>query len=131
VRVGADIGSMCRKCGDTWHVVVAIDAGRIASVECKQCGGRHRFRSPDAPSSSTSGSARKAAAGGARRTAKREKVEFDPSRPIRPYRTTETFAAGDRIDHPKFGVGVVAAISGPSKIQVDFPDTLRVLIHAR
>ena len=61
----------------------------------------------------------------------RQPAEFDASRPIRPYATTETFTVGDRIDHPKFGVGVVAAESGPTKIQVEFPDNLRILIHAR
>lgn len=128
MQVGKDIGSICRKCGDTWHVVVAMDGNRIVSVECKMCGGRHRFKSPDAPSTRRK-AARKGT--GAKRAAPREPAAFDPNRPIRTYRPTETFEAGDRIDHPKFGVGVVAAVAGPGKIQVEFPDTLRVLVQGR
>src|SRR5207237_3418822 len=45
--VGADIEALCSKCGDVWHVLVAKDAnGRIAKVQCKQCGGQHRYKSP-------------------------------------------------------------------------------------
>ena len=31
--VGADIEALCGKCGDTWHVVVALVNGKIAKVE--------------------------------------------------------------------------------------------------
>ena len=132
MRVGGDIGAICRKCGDTWHVVVAIVAGAIAKVECKQCGGRHRYHSPDPAERAvraSGASARKAPAKRARNTA--PAVEPDPSRPVRAYSVSERYAAGDTIEHPRFGRGVVQAIAGPSKIQVWFPDSERVLVHGR
>jgi hypothetical protein len=42
--VGADIESLCSKCGDVWHVVVAKDGEKIVKVLCKQCGGYHRYK---------------------------------------------------------------------------------------
>jgi len=44
VRVGSDIEAICKKCGDVWHVVIALAARRIAKVECKECGARHGYR---------------------------------------------------------------------------------------
>jgi len=44
--VGADVEALCSKCGDVWHVVVAKVGEKIAKVQCKQCGGYHRYRSP-------------------------------------------------------------------------------------
>lgn len=48
-EVGADIESICRKCGDVWHVVVAKVGDQIAKVQCKQCNGLHRHKPPGAP----------------------------------------------------------------------------------
>src|SRR5665647_995831 len=42
--VGADVESLCSKCGDVWHVVVAKDGDKIVKVQCKQCSGYHRYR---------------------------------------------------------------------------------------
>ena len=44
MRVGSDIEAVCKKCGDVWHVVIALADRRIANVECKECGARHRYR---------------------------------------------------------------------------------------
>src|SRR4026209_315429 len=44
--VGADVEALCSKCGDVWHVVVAKVGEQIVKVQCKQCGGYHRYKSP-------------------------------------------------------------------------------------
>ena len=44
--VGADVEALCSKCGDVWHVVVAKVGEAIVKVQCKQCGGYHRYKSP-------------------------------------------------------------------------------------
>jgi hypothetical protein len=58
-------------------------------------------------------------------------VEADPSRPIRTYSVSESYTAGDRIDHPKLGVGVVQGIAGPKKVRVRFDGKDAVLVHQR
>ena len=94
VAVGADIASLCSKCGDVWHVVVAKVGESIVKVQCKECGGYHRYRSPDGKSA-----AKRATSTTAKPRAPRAVVEkhaapavaADLSRPARAYKITETF----------------------------------------
>jgi hypothetical protein len=53
------------------------------------------------------------------------------SRPIRLYKMTEAYEPGDRVEHPKFGQGVVELLSGPGKMTVFFEDGRRTLAHHR
>lgn len=132
-RVGQDIESICGKCGDVWHVVVAMKGSTIAKVQCKQCGGYHRHKppggkagvsAPRAPRASTTRSTRK-------KKPTEPQVPADPSRPPRPYRITESFEVGDTVVHPSFGTGVVERVLEDKKVQVFFPDGQRVLAHQR
>ena len=137
-QVSDDIESICRKCGDVWHVVVAMVDGKVVKVQCKECGGLHRYRPPAGAAPRASSGRRRSSGGGGRGSRARPTpasaqplVEVDPTRPVRPYRMTERFAAGDRVAHPTFGEGVVERVVGPQKIQVFFPGGRRVLVHAR
>lgn len=138
--VGADIESICGKCGDVWHVVVAKVGEEIAKVQCKQCGGTHRHRPPGgAPprvrasraTATERASGSKPPATAAPKAEEGPLVEADPSRPPRPYRPTESYAASDRVEHPTFGSGVVELSPGPGKIQVFFPSGRRILAAAK
>jgi hypothetical protein len=133
--VGQDIESICGKCGDVWHVVVAMVRDKVAKVQCKQCGGYHRHRPPGstAPARSTR-TARARAAPGTSTTVSRShepQVAADLSRPVKPYRFDGEFSPGDRLEHPKFGEGVVEMTSEPGKMQVFFADGRRVLARAK
>lgn len=130
-KVGQDIESICGKCGDVWHVVVALEGSKIAKVQCKQCGGYHRHRPPG-------GQTKPARSASSRRTAKRKpkepegpQVQADPSRPPKAYRIDQSFEAGDTVEHRTFGTGVVEQILEDRKIQVFFPGGRRVLAHQR
>ena len=131
--VGADIESICGKCGDVWHVVVAMVGDQVAKVVCKQCGGQHRYRPPGGTAKTVSRARRKAASKKpkGKSTAPEPLITVDTSKPLRPYRIAESFAVGDRISHMKFGEGVVEQIVGPQKIQVFFSGGRRVLAHER
>ena len=134
--VGADVEALCSKCGDVWHVVVAKVGERIAKVQCKQCGGYHRYKSPhgapaDKKLPSTNRAAREPRA--SRSPVERfEKpaVAADLSKPSRPYRASERFEVGDRVDHPSFGQGVIE-LSEPGKITVFFATGRRVLVQSK
>ncbi len=72
----------------------------------------------------------------ARRTSARTEpvgpsIEPDLSRPIRPYQTSDTYTAGDRIDHQSFGTGVIERVMSRSKVQVFFPEGQKMLLHGR
>jgi hypothetical protein len=58
-------------------------------------------------------------------------VTADLSRPVRDYRASEHYVAGDRIQHPTLGAGVVQGTAGPGKIAVHFDDRRSVLVHDR
>ncbi len=134
--VGADVEALCSKCGDVWHVVVAKVGDKIAKVHCKQCGADHRYKSPhNAPAEKKLPSAIRPAKEPKAPRAPVERFEkpavaADLSRASRPYRASEIYEVGDRIDHPSFGQGVIE-IGEPGKITVFFATGRRVLVQAK
>lgn len=138
--VGADIESLCAKCGDVWHVVVAKVGETIAKVQCKQCGGLHRHKPPGGttkPARAASSTAGATTRSGTRKAPAPAPppppgpmVAVDETRPPRPYRTTDAFTPGERVSHPTFGLGVVET-AGAGKMQVFFPGGRRVLAQAK
>lgn len=128
--VGADIKAKCNKCKlNTWHVIVAMVGTRIAKVQCKSCSAQHRYKDPN-------GAAAPSKRGVSKRNATPAKpsgpmVEANLRNPIRSYSVREQFAVGDRVDHIKFGVGVVEELPDAGKMTVCFPDMRRVLAMAK
>jgi hypothetical protein len=107
------------------------------------CGSEHNYRAPKSlVTRSVPGKKRertaseKAASGetgrGARgRAAVRAEWETEvrSGRPFRRYAATESYGAGDLIQHKKFGEGFVREQNGPGKIIVAFSDGDRTLVH--
>jgi hypothetical protein len=135
-RVGSDVEALCNTCGDVWHVVVAKVGEKITKVECKQCGKQHRFKptgdapaanlqptrtvvsTPRVPGASASRPKRSSSPG----------IILDPAKPKRRYAIAESYAEGEQIEHPKFGVGVVCAVED-TKIRVNFAEGTKTLLH--
>lgn len=131
--VGADVEALCSKCGDVWHVVVAKVGQQIVKVQCKQCSGYHRYKSPHgAPADKKLPATHRAPRESRPPVERFEKpaVAADLSRPSRPYRASEQFEVGERIEHPSFGQGVIE-LSEPGKVTVFFPSGRRVLVQAK
>ena len=139
-NVGSDVESMCRTCGDVWHVVVAKLGDKITKVECKQCGKQHRFKpTGDAPQANLQPrrqvvSARPAGVARPKPTAVAAGVVHDPSRPAREYSINERFEVGEQLLHKKFGAGIVVGVED-DKVRVKFSDSkadgIKVLLHGR
>jgi hypothetical protein len=136
--VGEDIEALCGRCGQVWHVVMAKMGEKIAKVVCKRCGGHHRYRNEneDPASEPPRSRTRTFSTGRSTRSAKTPTPipvvpAFDPAKPMRPYAAGAVYAAGERITHPRFGVGVVAGSPGAGKIDVVFPTGPRVLAAAK
>ena len=114
--VGADIESLCSKCGDVWHVIVAKVGEQIVQVICKECGGRHRYKNPKLPPGTKTRTATATKSPRPARTMKvverfpTPTVTADLNKPPRPYRASERFAVGERVEHPTFGQGVVEGL---------------------
>jgi hypothetical protein len=137
--VGADVEALCSKCGDVWHVVVAKVGEAIVKVQCKQCGGYHRFKSPHgAPAEKKLPSAIRPPKEPKEPRPSKDPVErfekpavaADLAKPVRTYRASEKFEVGERVDHPSFGQGVIE-LSEPGKVTVFFASGRRVLVQAK
>jgi hypothetical protein len=131
--VGADVEALCSKCGDVWHVVVAKVGQQIVKVQCKQCSGYHRYKSPHAaPPEKKLPAAIRPPREPKAPVERFEKpaVAADLSKPLRTYRASELYEVGERIEHPSFGQGVIE-IAEPGKITVFFASGRRVLAHAK
>lgn len=135
--VGADIESLCSKCGDVWHVVVAMVEDKVAKVQCKECNAEHRYKDPKGKKKPAP---RKKAAKKTttrRRTTKKTAepelpvIQADMDKPVRDYRASEEFEPGQRINHVKFGEGIVQRSKGPGKIEVMFNSEPKLLACAK
>ncbi|HEY5091326.1 MAG TPA: hypothetical protein VIK30_15205 [Polyangia bacterium] len=139
--VGQDIEALCGRCGQVWHVVMAKMGDKIAKVVCKRCGGHHRYRNESDGEEAADlakparGAGRPASARSPSRSRKPSPVmvipTFDPTKPARTYAASASYAPGERVAHPSFGVGVVAGSPGAGKIDVIFPAGPRVLAAAK
>lgn len=137
--VGEDIESLCGKCGTVWHVVMAKMGDKIAKVVCKRCNGQHLHRTEKGPEAAAESGGTVARTSTGRRSRARTPTPpapapipaFDPSKPPRPYASTQSFATGERVTHPTFGSGVVTGSPGPGKVEIAFPIGRRVLASAK
>jgi hypothetical protein len=131
--VGQDIEALCGRCGQVWHVVMAMMGDRIAKVVCKRCGGHHRYRrEDDGEEAAKPREARRSAPGRrfARASAARTPAplpSFDPNKPPRLYTARDAYETGDRVTHPSFGTGIVTGGPAPGRVEVAFPSGARVL----
>ncbi|MGE0887399.1 MAG: hypothetical protein AB7P14_28080 [Blastocatellales bacterium] len=121
-QLGGDVETRCGKCKEIReHVIAAIsDKGEIQRVQCRTCGSNHIYREPKTKTASTR----------APRGSKKDSAAVvESSGPPRAYSMQERFAVGDRLEHPRFGVGLVVDVRS-SKIDVKFGKELKTLIHA-
>jgi hypothetical protein len=105
--------------------------GRVAQVECGECHKRHRMRSGDTAKPRAHRRTGEAPSAATRIATAKPLVAANPDRPPRFYDATETYAPGDRVEHPAFGPGVVERILGASKVQIFFANGSRVLVQRR
>lgn len=126
LRPGDDVDAKCGKCQDVrTHAIIALDTqGQIERVQCRTCGGSHKYRNPVAKRA-TSSSTRSSASGSGRASAS----AIVPTGPTKPYSPRESFQIGDQISHPNFGIGLVNDVRD-TKIDVKFGRETKTLIHA-
>jgi hypothetical protein len=131
--VGADVEALCSKCGDVWHVVVAKVGDQIVKVHCKECNKEHRYKSPHGAAKSVRQPSLTTPKPERTKVVERfEKpaVAADLSKPARSYRASDSYAVGERVEHPNFGQGVVE-VSESGKATVFFGSGRRVLVQAK
>ncbi len=119
-RLGGDIDAYCGRCKEEReHVIVALDErGAIARVQCRTCQSLRNYRAAKKPPAST-------------RTGRAAAVTPTEGEvgPVVTYSMQQRFRVGERIEHPKFGIGTVIE-TRYDKIDVRFGKEVRTLIHA-
>ena len=133
--VGADVESLCSKCGDVWHVVVAKVGDQIVRVLCKECGAQHRHKSPHgAPKEKRQPSLSNPKPPRAEKAPverfEKPAIAADLTKPIRKYAASLKYEAGERVEHPTFGTGTIE-LAEPGKITVFFAVGRRVLAQSK
>jgi hypothetical protein len=123
VRPGDEVVTHCGRCRqERTHQIVALNSvGLPDRVVCRFCQSNHLYRGNR---------------GGGRAGSKKEspaKESAESSRaaasPPRPYSAKEVYAAGEMIQHPKFGQGLVLE-ARRGKIDVKFGKEIRTFLHA-
>ncbi len=127
----------CKKCGeDRYHTVLAHPTPTSAKMKCEVCGASKTMKFGGAPKKA------KATSTGAKKTtrtrvnkADEHKAEYEKlinnveDNAVK-YDMKGAFEANQKLNHPKFGVGVVRTIFA-DKIEVVFQDEVRNLVHNR
>ena len=133
LRPGDDVDAYCGKCKDVrTHAIVALNSSGIADrVQCRTCSGNHKYKPAPADGARKTGATRTRAATGTReprgrRAAEAAAVDLTPAKD---YSMRERFRVGDRIAHPRFGVGLVID-ERSGKIDVRFGKEVRTLVHS-
>jgi len=149
--VAKDVFTYCtREKSETWHVVVAQNAGGFVDrVQCKSCGSHHRYRmkNKSGPSQAaktllvrkaTSGklgnsaAARSLGLGSSQGSSKSsQEIWFDGikawgDKPVIRFNASHSFAVNDVFEHEVFGKGVVQA-RRENKIDVLFQVGVKTL----
>jgi len=132
-RVGQELSAYCGKCKDErTHIVAAMDGEVVRRVTCSMCGSTHNYKvKPVAAADSAAGgdAAPVKRKTGSRRAKEANAFTIDPKRPVKSYDMNNIFAAGDVINHPKFGLGAVETALPPNKIEVRFQEGKKMLLH--
>ena len=132
VHVGGEVEAYCGSCKDSrWHIVVAMVGELPAKVECVSCHKQHGYRTGPA------GTGKVVRPGAKKRPAVPQAPAFDLSmlksraHLARAYAPTQTYALGDVVRHPTFGLGLVTGTPSAQKMDVRFESGPRLLVHDR
>lgn len=129
--------TFCKKCdANRYHTVLAHKTATSAKVKCEVCAAQSTYSLPKAASAKKK-TATKTATGKPRVSrASSHQAEYEmllaniENSETSSYTTKGKFAANTRLQHPKFGIGVVK-ITYIDKIDVVFADEVRTLMHNR
>lgn len=139
LTAGDSVESQCTRCKALLnHTIIAMVKGEVVRVKCNTCGSEHNHR-PVKEAKPAKATATKSAAPAkvARpRAVKAQPVSdeavweelirpLDPDLAV-PYQMDGKFRANSLLDHPSFGIGVIAA-SAQGKIEVVFKSGRKLL----
>lgn len=138
---GDFVDARCTRCRVvTNHTIIAMVGTQIVRVMCNTCDGHHNYHPPKsepAPRPAGGRAQTPAAPRAPRQTARAirsaDEEEWqeatrraEPSQLIR-YDMNRAYAAGQFVNHPTFGVGLVKMVAKPNKMEVLFEEGRKLL----
>jgi len=133
LAAGKEVSCFCNKCQLTLaHTIVAMkDHKTPAKVVCNTCKSQHAYKTEKK-------AATKKITTGKKSSAKSSSIPVadlwaqqvnKAKGPSRNYNVKSLFVAGDLIEHPTFGTGIVDRVFDRTKMEVIFRDNIRTLVH--
>jgi hypothetical protein len=125
---------------DLNHTITVMQDNVVKRVVCRTCRKEHGFKTSKGVKDPKVGerlletkaksTARKVAEEAISVQAEWEKLmDLHRNAPVRDYKASQPFNAGEKVNHKLFGAGFVMKAVYPNKIEVLFRDDLKVLIH--
>ena len=132
LQIAQEIVAFCANCNrDLPHTITAMDEGRITGVLCGSCQEEHPFKSPIRTEPVLKKRSPKKAQAKARLATEDWKVVMDRVQAISAtfYTMAGQYSAGEKLDHPVFGLGLVQKLVPPDKMEVLFESGSKTLIR--
>jgi hypothetical protein len=148
-KASKEIVAYCSSCKlDLDHIIVALDGEKIKKVLCKTCDKEHVYKAPKgekAPPKKKKAKAKtkaKTKAKPKKKTrAKAKKKTISPfeewekameqvkDAPSVVYAQDGSFGVGEKVDHSKFGQGLITKLIQPNKMEVIFEEGTKLMIR--
>ncbi|MEZ4224045.1 MAG: hypothetical protein R3B13_24060 [Polyangiaceae bacterium] len=142
LTAGSEIDAYCTKCRmDLGHRIVAMVTSKPKRVICLTCGSQHNYRAPasekaagrrrvpGAPRSAAERVTQKARAEADRVNEWESRIAGQAHDAFERYAMDKRFAAGQLIQHKKFGEGYVVDVVDGGKVNIMFRDGMKTLAH--
>jgi hypothetical protein len=138
-RVAGKVDAWCGRCKLMLvHTVETISEGKPLRVHCNTCQQQHGFKpyepgeSPRQVRAKEGGGSPRSPQPGQAKASHYDTLLFARDKTLaKPYSPKTKFAPEDLVTHPTFGMGIVTSLKDGTKIEVVFPEGVKVLIHGR
>ena len=132
LRPGDNVDGWCGKCKMILaHTIEAMEGDKPARVHCNTCRAQHNYRRNAPATSAAAASSDKPRTTKPRASRHQTLLKGKDMTQAKRYSQTDSYAPGDVVDHPSFGVGVAIALRDTTKIEVLFTNGSKVLVHGR
>lgn len=132
--VGKTVYTECKKCAtERYHVVLAHKTATSAKVKCEVCGAQKTYSLPKAQARKKTGTSTRKTPTSMKEAHSKEYeklLQENEKSPAETYNMRLKFELNQKVNHPKFGLGLVKTVH-TDKIEVVFPDEVRNLVHNR
>ena len=125
--VAQKVYEFCKKCDcERYHVVLAHTDAETAKIECEVCKKKAKITTKKKKAPAT----RRASTPKVNPADKWNELLNGNSGPSAPYSMKNRYTANSKIEHARFGVGIVTVVSG-NQMEVVFQDGTKSLVHNR